>query len=90
MSQARQLAFLNKLHNEIAGNSKDYRAETADLRVHTFKLSHPQLLAVTILEFSKRKIKPTPQQHKEISESSYRCVQRVGLGNTPRCHEGSE
>lgn len=70
MSQARQLVFLNKLHNEIAGNSKDYRAETADLRVHTFKLSHPQLLAVTILEFSKRKIKPTPQQHKEISDAA--------------------
>ena len=70
MAQARQLAFLKKLHNEIEGNSVDYRTETADLRVHTFKLSHAQLLAVTMLELSKRNIKPTPEQHKEISDAA--------------------
>tara|TARA_R110000796_G_scaffold108262_1_gene219188 strand:+ start:146 stop:1540 length:1395 start_codon:yes stop_codon:yes gene_type:complete len=70
MAQARQLAFLKKLHSEIAGKSADYRAETADLRVHTFKLNHAQLLAVTMLEFSKRSIKPTPEQHKEISDAA--------------------
>ena len=70
MAQARQLAFLKKLHNEIEGNSADYRTETADLRVHTFKLSHAQLLAVTMLELSKRNIKPTPEQHKEISDAA--------------------
>ena len=59
MAQARQLAFLNKLHKELLGSSSDYRSEVADLRVHTFKLSHPQLLAVTMLELSKRNIKPT-------------------------------
>ena len=70
MAQARQLAFLNKLHKELLASSSHYRNEVADLRVHTFKLSHPQLLAVTMLELSKRNIKPTPEQHKEISDAA--------------------
>ena len=70
MAQARQKAFLTKLHKELLGSSSDYRYEVADLRVHTFKLSHPQLLAVTMLELSKRNIKPTSEQHKEISDAA--------------------
>jgi len=66
MAQARQLAFLNKLHNELSVSSSTYRKMVVDTQWHTFKVSQASIKAATNKEFKKYNITPSTEQLLQI------------------------
>lgn len=62
MAQARQLVFLQKLHQELSVSSSTYRKMIVDTQWHTFKVSHASIKAATSKEFKKYKITPSSEQ----------------------------
>lgn len=77
MAKARQLAFLNKLHNELSVSSSDYRALVVNTQWHTFKTSTANIKAETMKEFGKRSIVPTSEQKEEVENAASKAFTNI-------------
>jgi hypothetical protein len=80
MAQAQQLNFLHKLHAELSVRSADYRKLVVDTKWHTFKTSYANIKAETLKEFSKRGIKPTASQLKELDDAAQKAYSSILAG----------